>query len=330
MHGAHQKQLITQAVLEHHVTISWQANEGTQEVGDGAMLLHESIDHRSATRYHRGLQHIREDGQHRPEWLPLLRALTLVLHSHHQLRKDHQVNHQRGSQERVLTRVVDDECVCAAHEDAAGVLVHSPLAVPDKRHVLNHHKVVWVLTLLVQYLVGCHHVVHNIALGDFFAAEGLGCLQILAVVVTQMIIAGNTFHLDASTDQEIHQHGLQFCLTRLEIIAPNVHTVTLRQFLDTWHEGVLWGPIDVRYSFQYGGYSKDLARGHFLIIDLDGVQDLISSHVQSRSHISESFRVCRPENNNSVQIICLLEIPDVLSDLCQVISSGAIENVISS
>ena len=49
---------------------------------------------------------------------------------------------------RHLTSVVDDEGVRAAHEDAAGVLVHSPLAVSNKRHVLDHHKVVRVLTLL--------------------------------------------------------------------------------------------------------------------------------------------------------------------------------------
>ena len=44
---------------------------------------------------------------------------------------------------------------------------------------------------LVQDLVGGHHVVHNVALGDLLAAERLGGLQVLAVVVAEVVVAGN-------------------------------------------------------------------------------------------------------------------------------------------
>jgi hypothetical protein len=56
-------------------------------------------------------------------------------------------------------------------------------------------------------------------------AECLRCRQIHAVVVSQVIVRYDRCRLDASTDQEIDQHGLHFRLSGLEVIAANQDTL---------------------------------------------------------------------------------------------------------
>lgn len=55
----------------------------------------------------------------------------------------------------------------------------------------------------------------------------------------------------------------------------------------TGHEGVLRGAVDVWRPLQDGRHGKDLAGGHLLVVQLDGPQQLIRSHVQARTHVCE-------------------------------------------
>ena len=56
---------------------------------------------------------------------------------------------------------------------------------------LNDNDVVGMLAFLVQDGVGGHHVVDNIALGDLLGTELLGSRQVLAVVISEMVVADN-------------------------------------------------------------------------------------------------------------------------------------------
>ena len=52
-----------------------------------------------------------------------------------------------------------------------------------------------------------------------FTSELLWSRQVVAVVVSQVVVADNTCWLDASTDQEIDQHRLQLRLSGFEVVA---------------------------------------------------------------------------------------------------------------
>lgn len=70
-----------------------------------------------------------------------------------------------------LTGVVQDNCIESVHEDLWGVFIHRTLTVPNVWHILDDHTVIWLLTLLIQNVVGFHHVIHHIALGDLQSAH---------------------------------------------------------------------------------------------------------------------------------------------------------------
>ena len=55
-----------------------------------------------------------------------------------------------------------------------------------------------VLAFLIEYAVGVHHVVHDVALRDLFRSELLRRRQVLAVIITQVIVRNNASGLDAS------------------------------------------------------------------------------------------------------------------------------------
>ena len=101
-----------------------------------------------------------------------------------------------------------------------------------------------VLTLLVQDSVGRNHVVHNVGLGDLLGAELLLGAQVLAVVVAEMVVAGNGGELDTSVDQEVDQSRLHLGLARLEVITADESIVLLGKLDGTGNKGVLGRAVD--------------------------------------------------------------------------------------
>ena len=67
------------------------------------------------------------------------RPTSLDLDSLAELSENDQIQDDGSCQQRVLTRVVQDNSVVAAHEDLGRVLIHCSLAVPHKWDVLDHH-----------------------------------------------------------------------------------------------------------------------------------------------------------------------------------------------
>lgn len=118
------------------------------------------------------------------------------------------------------------------------------------------------LSLLVQHLIRCHHVVNDVALGDFLGAELSGSRQVLSVVVAQVVVGHNGSGLETSTDQEVNQHRLHLGLAALEVIATNVDVVLLGEINQARHKSVLWRTIDVGATLENRGSRKDLRRGN--------------------------------------------------------------------
>jgi len=107
------------------------------------------------------------------------------------------------------------------HEDLGIVLIQGSLIVTDRWHILNYYSMIRMLTLLVQDRVRLDHVIDNIRFGDFFRTELPLRAEILAIIISKVIVACNRSKLDASIDQEINQCGFHLGLAGFEIIATN-------------------------------------------------------------------------------------------------------------
>ena len=56
-----------------------------------------------------------------------------------ELRQDDKIQDDGSSEQGILTSVVQDDGVVAAHEDFGRVFIHGTLAVTNVWHVLDHH-----------------------------------------------------------------------------------------------------------------------------------------------------------------------------------------------
>lgn len=159
-----------------------------------------------------------------------------------------------------------------AHENLGVVLIQSALVVADGRHVLDDDTVVRVLARAVQDGVGLNHVVDNVGLRDLLGAELALGAQVLAVIVTQVVVAGDRGELDARVDQEVDQGGLHLGLAGLEVVAADERAVALGQVDGARDEGVLRGAVDERRVLQDAGDGEDGRGGDLLVAGLDGLQ----------------------------------------------------------
>lgn len=220
----------------------------------------------------------------------------------------------------------------ATEEDLSVVLIKSTLIVANSGHVLDDNAVVGVLALLVQNVVSRDHVIHDIGLGDFLGAELLLRAQVLAVVVTKVVVAGNRGQLDTGIDKEIHQGGLHLGLARLEVIATNVGIVLLSKLNSTRNKGVLRRAIDKRCALQDTGNSKDGGRRDLLVTLLNSLEKVIGSVVDTINEVGESLSVGGPQNNHLVKVVVGLEVANVLSEVLDMSHRGlgALNDVVSS
>lgn len=157
-----------------------------------------------------------------------------------------QVDNDGRGKERVLASVVHDNRVATTKHQLANVLVEGSLRIAHIGHILDDDSVVRVgLTLSVQHLVRVDHVIDDVGLANFLAAELLRSRQIVAVIVAQVVVADNGAWFDASTDQKVNQHRLELGLTGLEIITGNENVFAFSQLEKTGNKSILRRTVDV-------------------------------------------------------------------------------------
>jgi hypothetical protein len=200
------------------------------------------------------------------------------------------------------------DSLVTSHEYLSIVLIQSTLVVTDSRHILDNDSVVRMLALLVENRVGFNHVINNVGLGDFLGAELLLRAEILSIVVTEMIVAGNGSELDTSADQEVDQCRLHLGLTRLEIITSNECIVLLGKFNSTRNKCVLWGTVDKGNTLKNTSYGEDSGGGNLLVTVLDCLHEILGSVIDTRDKISKTLSVGSPLNNDLVQVVRGLEV----------------------
>ena len=176
--------------------------------------------------------------------------------SHH-LSNDDKVDYQWRSQERVFTDVEQADGLVATHEDLSVVLIKRTLVIAHCWHVLDDHAMIWMLVGLIEDLVCFHHVIHNISLRDLFGLELFVRAEVLAVIVTKMIVARDGGELETGIDHKVRQGRLHLCLAGFEVIATNEGVVLFRKLNCSWYEGVLRRAIDKWSILEDASNSKD-------------------------------------------------------------------------
>jgi hypothetical protein len=226
----------------------------------------------------------------------------------HHLGDEDQVNDQWGSEEGVFADIEQTDGLVAAHEDLCVVLVQGTLVVSDSWHVLDDDAVIWVLALLVENVVGSDHIVDNIRLGDLLGAELLLGAQVLAVIVAEMVVAGNGGELDTGVDEKVNESRLHLSLARLEVVTADEGIVLLSQLNGTWNEGVLGRSIDERNLLKNASNSEDGGRRNFLVATLDGSNEIVSTVVDTIDKFRETLGVGSPLNDDLLEVVLSLEV----------------------
>jgi hypothetical protein len=197
-----------------------------------------------------------------------------------------------------------------SHEDLRIVLIQSTLVVTNGRHILDDNCVVRVFTLLVKHRVGFNHVIDNIGLGNFLGTElSLGA-KVLSIIVAKVIVACNGSELDAGTDQEIDEGRLHLCLAGLEVITTNECIVLLSKLNATWNKSVLRRTIDERSILENRSDSKDGGWCNLFMTILNGLHEIVCSIIDARNEVRETLSVGCPLDNDLLQSMFGLEIPD--------------------
>lgn len=235
----------------------------------------------------------------------------LPLNASHHLSENDEIDNQWGCQQRVLAHVEETDGLVAAHENFRVILVQSSLVVANGWHVLDHNGVIWMLSLLVQDVVGSNHIIHDIRLGDLLGAKLLLRAQILAVVVAEMVVARNGGQLDASIDEKVDQSRLHLRLARLEIISTDEGSVLLGQLNCTGNKSVLRRSIDERGVLECACNGEDGRWGDFFVAGFDRLHQVLGCVVDARNDICESLSVSSPQDNDFVEAILSLEISKI-------------------
>lgn len=218
------------------------------------------------------------------------------------------------------------------HENFGVVLVQSTLVVTNSWHVLDDNGVVGVFSLLVEHRVGLNHVINDVGLGDLLGAELLLGAQVLAIVVTEMVVAGNGGQLDTGVDQEVNQSRLHLGLARLEVIATNEGVVLLSELDSAWNKGVLRRAVDEWHLLKDTGNSEDGGRRDFLVTVLDGLQEVLSGIIDTLDDVGVTLGVGSPEDNDLVKSILGLELLDIIAEVLNVLvaSLASLDDVVGT
>lgn len=173
------------------------------------------------------------------------------------------------------------------------------------------------LGALVEQAVGIDHVVDDGALADLLALELPLGRQVVAVVVAEMVVGGDGERLDTGVDQELGEDGLELGLTRLQVITADEGLVTLGELNASRNESVLGTTVDERLTLEDGRNSEEGRRGDLGVRLLDGAEEGIGGVVDAGNDVAVTLGVGGPENDDAVQVVVLLELADVGTDVVE-------------
>ena len=210
-----------QFMFESHVRLGLKPNTCSENVGEGTALFCQGVDDRCARGSQWCLEHVAKNTQDTVEALVLCSLVRLPLYSRHQLGNDDEINDEWCSKQGILAHIEQADGLVSTHEDLRIVLVQCALVVAYRWHVLNHHRMIRMLALIVQDSVRSYHIIYDVGFGDLFGTELLLRAQVFAVVVAQVVVARDGGQFYTGVDQKIDKSRLHLGLTRLEVVTTN-------------------------------------------------------------------------------------------------------------
>ena len=129
------------------------------------------------------------------------------------------------------------------HKNAGAVLIHCLLTISYIWDIFNDNFVIYLDWSGEKNLIWCQYIVNAWFFTQLLGLEATWMGQIHAVIVSQVVIRHYTVWFDSSTHQKIGHHGLEFGLTRLEIIPNYEYFILFCEFNNSWHKGVLRASI---------------------------------------------------------------------------------------
>lgn len=266
-----------------------------------------------------GLAQVTQNAQHIVESVEIGFVIGSPLDSFQKLGEEDQVQDDWDGQEGVFADIVDAPGLFTSQEDLRNVFIDGFLGVSGAWDVFNDDFVVWMASIWVQVVVGSDDIISTGLLCGFLGLKLAFGTEVLAVVVSEMVVTDNRDWLETSASNNFDQSSLELGLTSLEVVSDNEDVVLDSQLNDTVNEGVLWASVDEADSFESSGSSVDDGWGDFWVIVLNSLQEVISGIVDTNRDLAESFGVCGPHNNNFIELVLGLEGSNVFSDLFEVL-----------
>ena len=242
-------------------------------------------------------------------------SVRLPLDTSHHLSNNDQINDQGRRQQRVFTDIEQADSLVTSHEDLGVILVESALVVAHGWHILDYYTVVWMLSLLVENVVGLDHIVYHVGFGNLLRAKLLVAAQIHAIIIAKVVVARNRGELDASVDHEVHERRFHLCLSGFKIITTDEGVMLLGKFNSTRHKSVLGGAVDERGVFKDTSNSENGRWGNFLVTRLDSLHQVVGSIIDTLKNVCVTLRVGSPLNNDFIKAVSLLEISVPISNI---------------
>jgi hypothetical protein len=257
------------------------------------------------------LEHVAENTKHAVESSVIRRttfgAVSLPLNTSHHLGDENEIDDQWRGQQGVLADIEETDGLVTVQEDLGVVLVKGTLVVSHSRHVLDDDTVVGMLAFLVQDVVGSDHVVDNIGLGDLFGSELLLGAEVHAIVVAEMVVAGNRGEFDTGVDHEVNKSRLHLSLAGLEVVTADEGVVLLGQLDGTRDESVLGRAVDEGHIFEDRSNGEDGRGRNLFVTCLDCLEKVVSGVVYTLDEFGEALGVGSPLDNDLVETVGSLE-----------------------
>lgn len=163
--------------------------------------------------------------------------------------------------------------------------------------------------------IASDHIIDNATLADFLALELRLGRQVVTIIVTEMVVRCDRERLDTRVNEELGEDRLQLRLARLEIVTADEGLLLLRELDNTRNEGVLRSAVDEGHALKNGCDCED-GRGRYLgVRSLDGREQVVRGIIDTRDDVAVALGVRRPEHDDLIKAVLLLERTDVSADV---------------
>ena len=162
--------------------------------------------------------------------------------------------------------------------------------------------------------VGGKHVINTALLGGFFALEGVFLGKVLSVIVSQVVVGDHRAGSDTGGDQEVGEGGLEFGLSRFEVVSDDEGSFTDSELDNSGNKGVLGRSIDEWGLLKDTGNSVDGRGRDFLVSGFDSSENILGGIVDSSFLNASAFSVSGPHDDDLIKSVGLFEVSDVLPD----------------